>query len=387
MDNNNNNIYGQYPGTPYPMPYEPPQPVAKPKEKPEYSKAELVLSAFVFIAAFFFVRFVIFHATGFITTGLFIAVITAAIIYMKKRECSFSGYNKLLTVVFYLFTAVFSITANNFIKTLDVLFLFCGIAYLVYSVGADNKGVERYLPFALTKAVFGHPFSGFTKQTDIAQDSLSDSKTATNIKYIIIGLLITIPLTLVVAGLLMSADDGVEKMLTGIVNRIFSEEIWNVFIQLALALPFSLYLFGMFYTNTHRKDIKELDPNVCKFKIYNMRFVSNLVVYTAVTPICILYVLFFISQANYFLSAFSGSLPSLLHEPALKKSRQGKALCAEVLQHCHQRIHHYPHCNSHEQDGNVHQCLRTHRAQTLHKLVHGSACHSVCNDNHKAVPL
>lgn len=309
MDNNNNNIYGQYPGTPYPMPYAPPQPVAKPKEKPEYSKAELVLSAFVFIAAFFFVRFVIFHATGFITTGLFIAVITAAIIYMKKRECSYSGYNKLLTVVFYLFTAVFSITANNFIKTLDVLFLFCGIAYLVYSVGADNKGVERYLPFALTKAVFGHPFSGFTKQTDIAQDSLSDSKTATNIKYIIIGLLITIPLTLVVAGLLMSADDGVEKMLTGIVNRIFSEEIWNVFIQLALALPFSLYLFGMFYTNTHRKDIKELDPNVCKFKIYNMRFVSNLVVYTAVTPICILYVLFFISQANYFLSAFSGSLP------------------------------------------------------------------------------
>ena len=87
MDNNNN-IYGQYPGTPYPMPYAPPQPVAKPKEKPEYSKAELVLSAFVFIAAFFFVRFVIFHATGFITTGLFIAVITAAIIYMKKIRLS-----------------------------------------------------------------------------------------------------------------------------------------------------------------------------------------------------------------------------------------------------------------------------------------------------------
>ena len=77
MDNNNN-IYGQYPGTPYPMPCAPPQPVAKPKEKPEYSKAELVLSVFVFIAAFFIVRSVIFHATGFITTGRFVAAISPA---------------------------------------------------------------------------------------------------------------------------------------------------------------------------------------------------------------------------------------------------------------------------------------------------------------------
>lgn len=34
-----------------------------------------------------------------------------------------------------------------------------------------------------------------------------------------------------------------------------------------------------------------------------------MIIYTAVTPVCILYVMFFISQANYFLSAFSGRLP------------------------------------------------------------------------------
>ena len=70
-----------------------------------------------------------------------------------------------------------------------------------------------------------------------------------------------------------------------------------------------MYLFGMFYTNTHRDSVKTLDENACKMSLFNIRFVSNLIVYTAVTPICILYVMFFISQANYFLSAFTNSLP------------------------------------------------------------------------------
>ena len=107
----------------------------------------------------------------------------------------------------------------------------------------------------------------------------------------------------------MSADDGLQRMLSGIAERIFSEEIWNIILQLCLAIPCSLYLFGMFYTNTHLNGLAVLDENRCKQRLFNIRFVSNLIVYTAVTPICILYVMFFISQASYFLSAFTNSLP------------------------------------------------------------------------------
>ena len=187
----NNNIYG--PQAPYI-----PQPVtAKAKEKPVYSKAEVVLSVFVFIAAFCFMRYVVFHAMGFITTGLYIAIITAAIIYLRKKECSFSKFNKVLTAVLYVFSIVFSITANNFIKTLDAMFLFGAGAYLVYSVGAGSKTVERFLPFALCKAIFEYPFSNFGKQASITSDSLSNSKAGSNAKYIITGLLLTVPLTAV----------------------------------------------------------------------------------------------------------------------------------------------------------------------------------------------
>ena len=94
----NNNIYNG-PQAPYI-----PQPVTKVKEKPEYSKAEVVLSVFAFIAAFCAVRYILFNAMGFITTGVFIAIITAAIIYMKKKGCEFSAFNKVLAAVLYVFS-------------------------------------------------------------------------------------------------------------------------------------------------------------------------------------------------------------------------------------------------------------------------------------------
>ena len=286
-----------------------PQTAAKVKEKPEYSKAEVVMSAVSIIAAFFLVRYAVFNIMGFYTTGIFIAVITSAIIYMKKKGCTFTVFNKLFAAVLYIFSIVFSITANDFIKELDALFISGAGAYMVYSVSAGNKGVERYLPFAMCKAVFEYPFSHFGKQAAITQDHVSKSKAGSNVRLIIIGLLITVPLTAIVAALLMSADDGFFDMLSNVFYKIFSEGIWDIIWQLAIAIPVSMYFFGMMYANTHRSLITPLEEQNCIKKLFGMRFVSNLIMYSAVTPICILYVMFFISQAGYFLSAFSNDLP------------------------------------------------------------------------------
>lgn len=279
------------------------------KEKPEYTKADVVISIFVMTAAFCFVRYVLFHVMGFVTTGLFIAIISAAIIYMKKKECEFSRFNKLLAAVLYIFSTVFSITANTLVKDLNAVFLIGAGAYFVYSVGASNRNIDRFLPYALCKALFEFPFSQFGMQGKITSDSVSNSKNGSNAKYIFIGLLITVPLTAIVAALLMSADDGLERMLSGMTDKLFGTGFWDTILQLILAIPCSMYLFGMLYANTHRNELNALNEQVCTQKIYNMRFLSNLIVYTAVTPICILYVLFFISQAGYFLSAFTNSLP------------------------------------------------------------------------------
>ncbi|WP_296693539.1 DUF4153 domain-containing protein [Ruminococcus sp.] len=278
-------------------------------EKPEYTRSEVILSVFVMIASFCFIRYVLFHLMGFITTGLFIAIISAAIIYMKKKKYEFSGFNKLLAAVLYIFSMVFSITANNLVKNLDAVFLIGVGAYFVYSVGASNNKIDRFLPYAMFKALLEYPFSHFGTQGKITSDAISSSKKGSEARYILLGLIITVPLTAIVAALLMAADDGLERMLSGIADHIFGNGFWDIVLQLILAIPCSMYLFGLLYANAHRNELNKLNEQACTQKIYNMRFLSNLVVYTAVTPICILYVLFFMSQASYFLSAFTNSLP------------------------------------------------------------------------------
>lgn len=283
---------------------------SQPKKVPEYKKTECILSVITFFLALGYTRFVIFNTAGFISTALYIAIIAAAIIYLKCKKFAFSRFSIALAAVLCLFSFVFSITANNFIKLLDAIFLFAGGAYFVYSVTAGKKDIERFLPYAMGKAVFEYPFSGFGAQFRITADAMGKSKFGSSLKMVILGLVLTIPLTSVVAGLLMSADNGLKEMLSGITKFFFSENLFTSVMQLMVAVPCSFYLFGMLYSNSFRSGLNTLSSDECEKKLDSARLINNIILYAAITPILILYVLFFISQANYFLSAFSGSLPS-----------------------------------------------------------------------------
>lgn len=60
-------------------------------DTPEFSRTECILSVVVALLAFGFVRFVLFNETGFITTGLYIAIITSVILFLKKRNSEYQG--------------------------------------------------------------------------------------------------------------------------------------------------------------------------------------------------------------------------------------------------------------------------------------------------------
>ena len=52
-----------------------------------------------------------------------------------------------------IFSTVFTITDNSFIKFLSCVFLFAAGAYFIYSVCAGRSDVERYLPYAMKKSL------------------------------------------------------------------------------------------------------------------------------------------------------------------------------------------------------------------------------------------
>ncbi len=280
-----------------------------PQETVEFTATEKIYAFFIMVIAFLWVEFQIFNPAGFITTVINLVIIISAIVFLKKNGCKLTAHNKVIAAVLFLFSFVFSITDNGFIKFLAGVFLFGAGAYFVYSAAEGKKEMERYLPVAMMKAIFEIPFTNFGAEVMAGKSAVGHSKAAGNIKHIIYGLIITVPVTFIVASLLMSADKGMEEMLNRIFSNTFSENSFETLLHFMVSIPCGFYLYGMIYGNVKRDSLSCIDSMRCDYHIAEARMIPNMILYTAVTPILLLYVLFFISQANYFLSAFSGSLP------------------------------------------------------------------------------
>ncbi|MGN0633454.1 MAG: DUF4153 domain-containing protein [Oscillospiraceae bacterium] len=283
-----------------------PAPFVKPKTV--FNKTEMIYSFAVFVLAFLFMRFAVFNVNGFITTAVYIIISSAAAIFMKRSQAKFTARSRLTFALQIAFSTVYSITSNSFIKLLNTLFLIILLFFMLYQLSGEEQRIPRFLPVVLIKAVF-EPFENMSKQPEAAVQSVKKSKIGTNIGFVLIGLIIAIPITAVVGSLLMSADRGVEKMLYGVVDFIFSEDLKLVIAQLITAVPVSFYLFGALFSNAHKTAENRLTDEKCETSLLSWRRLHNAVIYSAVTPICVLYTLFFISQITYFTSAFSGRLP------------------------------------------------------------------------------
>ncbi len=276
-------------------------------EKPAevFEKKEQILSFLCMAAGFLFVRFCCYHVTGLLTTVLFCLMITMYMIYLKRSGKAFAKHHKALAGVLYIFSAVYTITANHLLTFLCTVFLIVVSALLVYAVCQTDSNTFRWLPFTMEKALFSHPFGSYQKCASAALSGMREKNGLKNILHIILGLIITIPLTAIVAVLLSRADEGVAKML----NSLIFEPSFDSLILIphaAFGLLIGFYIFGMLYSNV--KTPKCVEDSACEHRILKMRIMPNAMVYAAVTPICILYVLFFVSQFQYFLGGFTGQL-------------------------------------------------------------------------------
>ena len=124
-----------------------------------------------------------------------------------------------------------------------------------------------------------------------------------------VGLLGAIIPTLIVAGLL-----SYDEQFTNLLNRIFSfspEKIFESIGDIILSLLLGVMLFAVLFTNVIA-DKKPADTAEASEKTthgFSLQIFPKPLVAAFVTPILLLYVLFFISQWSYYVSAFTHVLP------------------------------------------------------------------------------
>ncbi|MBP0968288.1 MAG: DUF4173 domain-containing protein [Oscillospiraceae bacterium] len=260
---------------------------------------------------FLFSRYVLFKADGFLTTGFFLLLFLMTEIYLRRSGCKPKLPHHILGILFCLFSTVFSITASALLHGLCFIFLSAVLIWRTHSAATGAGFVTRFMPFDLAESAFREPSRHFGAAPQAMSDSLKHSETAGTVKTVLIGLIVTVPLTIIVAVLLSEADEGIQKMLLRF-SDLLTDNVMALIMQILIGIPAAFWLFALLYSAVQRK--KRPNPMTSETfyeeLLSRARKLPNAGVYAGVTPICLLYLAYVISQTNYFLSAFAGKLPS-----------------------------------------------------------------------------
>ena len=276
-------------------------------EKPPFcSTAESVFALIFLFTGYAFIKLFLQHSCGIAAALFLIAVLVLSAVLAKLRKADGSRSSKLYFVPAAFFALGTGVSANGLIRFLA--FCFAAVYYAMWAFALNNpewKGFGESAFHSVGEAVFGVPKRNFTACPKAACGIFRRKSGAKNVGYAVAGLMLSLPITVVVCVLLMSADGGFEDMLGRIFDSISLTGLW----LFLLGLPVSFLLFGVIFGAVSSKGKIRTDEALYEAKKEKMRFAPPALVCAFTAPLLIVYVLFFFSQLGYFISAFGGVLP------------------------------------------------------------------------------
>lgn len=242
--------------------------------------------------------------------GAFLLVLTlfsVTAIVLKLKGAPFTKLSLFCLISAPVCSAALIISGSQFLTSLA--FLYAIVSYLLFIYSSEKNLIEssfsNLLFIDLIKALFILPFCSFGKLFS-ALSSKNHSRGKVFAKALL-GVAITIIPTAIVFSLL-SFDEAFLKLFKNIFNFTIDDVFSHLF-SLGFAIPLAMYLFGLF-TSSQKKLLKEnITVSGCYAGFEKVKILPQITAVVATLPIILIYVIFFISQWDYYISAFSGILP------------------------------------------------------------------------------
>lgn len=290
-----------YPGNP---PYPPPPP---PQIKPPcvYDKKDRIFAAASFVLGFLVLKVLIgsLGDFGFAAAFVLAAITVFNFLYTKSLGLKITKGQGAAYVVTLLLAVMLVITDNNNLKSLDLSLAVITNLYLVYT---SYKTGSHSVAWNTLKAIFVSPFeqyaSAFGALFHRNKDKAEKGKKNSNVGYIVVGLLLSIPVTIVVGLLLISSDDNFYRFYSDFCKSFLSSFFKNIFI-FACSLPIGMYIFSAVYSRNYEKTNKE---KLVKTPSTNFRILPSPLCNAFLTPLCVLYVFYIFWQLSYFFKTMGG---------------------------------------------------------------------------------
>ncbi len=265
----------------------------------------------IFALVFIVISFVIIKLffTGDMKTGsvissgyyhIIVAVMGVLTLFYIGKKTSVTQWLIFGTSMLFCTVPFFSSTAT--VRLLSWVYAAIMLCLFAYSFSREGDIFGKGAVSRIAGAIIATPFQNFSAGPKSIGTVFSKGKSKVKvILYVLVGLVISLPATFVCVFMLSSADENFDRIAGGIA-KFMTTDIGTNIVTLLFSLPLAFLLFGYLANTNEREEIKERNDSVTAV-------VPIAMVCSAITPILVSYILFFICQLPYFLGAFTGVLP------------------------------------------------------------------------------
>lgn len=277
------------------------------KAKKVYSSLEFALAILCLVLGYAFNKFVIGGKSPWIMSLVMLSAACVFVFFTLRLGGKING----AVAVYLAGAAVFSL---SFVlcSSAEILF-FCGAGAVFCLMLAIHKSfdekIEKYpgvfFDADSIKALFAKPFSSFASIfSALFSKAENKAKASKAFLWTLLGLVVSIIPTAIVVSIL-SYDEGFASIISGM--KLENIDFGAHIVSIIFAFPIAMYVFGLWDSSLSGK-LASFDAENSKRVKSKIRCIPVPVVIAAVTPILIVYVIFFFSQLDYYVSAFKGEL-------------------------------------------------------------------------------
>ncbi len=280
-------------------------------EPMSFVSADFWLAAALLVCGFLYWNFVQISDMGIGVTAFSVVLCSTTLIYFKVRGIAQTKKSFIWLALTIVSSAQFMLFDGYTVKCLNLLFT---SACFIYWVTVSTKRcldikLSIYTLWDLINQTFIVPFANITCGYFGLKQGISGNKHSRNAMYVFAGAVIFLPLMVFVVGQLSIADAAFEELLDRIMQSVSLDSILIYAMQFVIGIPVACYLFGLIYGNTVGRNTDGMNKEKIVIFSDGISFAPKLTVYTVMIIFNLIYILFFVSQAAYLLSAFENVLP------------------------------------------------------------------------------
>lgn len=275
------------------------------------SIADFLFALTVFVLGYIFARWILFDWQGWGVTVFTTAYLLAVSVYLQKKGVHTGSLASWFWMIVTWATGVsYALWGNAGFAAIRGLFLFGSAVYFVIAAsGCALMGkTGNFLVVDGFRMLVLVPFRNFFNQY-ISFSALRIGQKRVKLLPVFLGAIFALILLAILIPMLVRADSGGFQVILRSVSSLFTYRAWDFAMYAVISIPISAYLYGLVSGAAHRKGTDIIKPEVAGRAVAGLRIFHPATVYIALGAVCGLYLVFILSQAPYFFSAFTGRRP------------------------------------------------------------------------------